>query len=48
MFDMVRFWYWMFDGVIGMDFQIDDLDCECEFYEIFVEGCLFCWMGDGM
>ena len=47
MFDTVRFRYRMPDGVTGTDFQTDDLDCECEFYEISAEGRLLRWMGDG-
>ncbi len=46
MFDTVRFRYRMPDGVSGSDFQTDDLDCECEFYEISAEGRLLCWPDD--
>ncbi len=42
-FDTVRFRYRMPDGVTGTDFQTDDLDCECEFYEISAEGRLLHW-----
>ena len=45
MFDTVRFRYRMPDGVTGTDFQTDDLDCECEFYEISAEGpCFAGWV----
>lgn len=47
MFDTVRFRYRMPDGVTGTDFQTDDLDCGCEFYEISAEGRLLRWMDDG-
>ena len=51
MFDTVRFRfrfrYRMPDGVTGTDFQTDDLDCKCEFYEISAEGRLLRWLGDG-
>ncbi|HDT0661711.1 TPA: hypothetical protein QIB60_004397 [Enterobacter cloacae subsp. dissolvens] len=43
MFDTVRFRYRMPDGVTGTDFQTDDLDCECDFYEISPEGRLLRW-----
>lgn len=47
MFDTVRFRYRMPDGVTGTDFQTDDLDCECEFYEISPEGRLLRWQKNG-
>ena len=47
MFDTVRFRYRMPDGVTGTDFQTDDLDCKCEFYEISSEGRLLRWQKNG-
>lgn len=47
MFDTVRFRYRMPNGVQGADFQTDDLNCECEFYEISSDGRLLRWQDNG-
>lgn len=43
MFDTVSFHYWMPDGETESEYQTEELDCECKFYEISAERHLLRW-----